>query len=78
MHPIYGSAREVYTGGVNGYTLYEKCAGRYKNVFYAETFQEGEEIIQNNLSPGDLVLTLGAGDNWKVGKNLLEKLKAGK
>lgn len=78
LHPIYGSAREVYTGGVNGYTLYEKCAGRYKNVFYAETFQEGEEIIQNNLSPGDLVLTLGAGDNWKVGKNLLEKLKAGK
>ena len=33
------------------------------------------EKLLNTLSPNDLFVTLGAGDIWKLGKSLKEKLK---
>jgi len=33
------------------------------------------ETVLPRLRPGDMVLTLGAGDIWKVGEKLIEKLK---
>jgi UDP-N-acetylmuramate--alanine ligase len=32
------------------------------------------DIILDHLHPGDLVLTLGAGDIWKTGEELLARL----
>jgi UDP-N-acetylmuramate-alanine ligase len=29
--------------------------------------------LKNNLLPGDVLLTLGAGDVWKVGTEILKK-----
>jgi UDP-N-acetylmuramate--alanine ligase len=28
------------------------------------------EVLKGILKPGDLFLTMGAGDNWKIGKAL--------
>ncbi|MDR1411489.1 MAG: UDP-N-acetylmuramate--L-alanine ligase [Spirochaetaceae bacterium] len=71
LHKIYGSARETYTGGVNGRTLYEKVKALRGNVYYTEEPEDAAEMLTQTLRPGDLFITMGAGDNWKLGKKLL-------
>ena len=36
-------------------------------------FDAMAEFVCNNTSPGDIVLTMGAGDIYKVGELILEK-----
>jgi len=77
LHRIYSSAREVYSGGVSGKTLFEKTqdyfsgtSGRNENLFFVEEPLDGFEPLKNILKPGDLFITMGAGDNWKLGEKL--------
>jgi UDP-N-acetylmuramate--alanine ligase len=77
LHKIYSSAREVYRGGVSGKTLFEKARehlsripGKGENIFYAEEPLDGYEPLKALLKPGDLFITMGAGDNWKLGEKL--------
>jgi UDP-N-acetylmuramate--alanine ligase len=77
LHKIYSSAREVYRGGVSGKTLFEKAQehlsrvpGKGGNVFYVEEPLDGYEPLKAILKPGDLFITMGAGDNWKLGEKL--------
>ena len=77
LHKIYSSAREVYRGGVSGKTLFEKTKtyfsgipGRKERVFFVEEPLDGYEPLRNILRPGDLFITMGAGDNWKLGEKL--------
>jgi UDP-N-acetylmuramate--alanine ligase len=77
LHKIYASARETYTGGVNGRTLYEKIktlrtAGA---LHYIEEPLDAFDILKAALEPGDLFLTLGAGSNWPLGLKLFEFFK---
>jgi UDP-N-acetylmuramate--alanine ligase len=72
LHKIYGSAREIDTGGVNGKTLYEKVKARHDTVYYTEEPEDAAEQLLQILRPGDLFITMGAGDNWKLGKKLLD------
>jgi UDP-N-acetylmuramate--alanine ligase len=74
LHKIYPSAREVYSGGVNGMTLYEKAKQLWGDkVLYAEEPLEADSLLRNILKKGDLFITMGAGDNWKLGRKLLEQ-----
>ena len=76
FHKIYASAREVYSGGINGRTLYEKVretAG--ERVFYTEEPDEAFQIAIDLLKPGDLFVTMGAGNNWTLGKKLFNFFK---
>ncbi len=80
INKIYGSARENQsTSGVTGLLLAEKTKEHHKCVFYAEEFSEAAEIISKELSKksteenGYVFVTMGAGDNWKVGQLVLEK-----
>lgn len=72
LHKIYGSAREKYTGSVDGKVLYEKTCENHKNVFYFEEVLDALSFIKTELKDGDLFITLGAGDNWKLGKAYLD------
>ena len=47
----------------------------HKAVYLIEDWNEIKEFLKNHLKEGDLVLTLGAGDVWKIGVELLEELK---
>jgi UDP-N-acetylmuramate--alanine ligase len=76
LHKIYGSAREKYSGGVTGRTLFERTAVRHPAVFYEEEPEAAAAAVAARLRPGDLFLTMGAGDNWKLGKAVLELLRA--
>ncbi|MCL2800611.1 MAG: UDP-N-acetylmuramate--L-alanine ligase [Treponema sp.] len=74
FHKIYASARENYKGGVNGKTLYQKTAdvrGR-KKTCYIDEVDEAFAPLCEILKPGDIFLTLGAGNNWPLGVKLFK------
>ncbi|WP_043922987.1 UDP-N-acetylmuramate--L-alanine ligase [Leadbettera azotonutricia] len=76
LHKIYASAREVYNGGVTGKTLFEKAKALFGGkVYYVEEPEDAAGLLQTILQPGDLFITMGAGDNWKLGKKLLGLIK---
>jgi UDP-N-acetylmuramate--alanine ligase len=76
LHKIYSSAREVYKGGVTGRTLFEKTKENFGGkVFYSEEVDGGFELMKGMLKGGDLFITMGAGDNWRLGKKLFEFYK---
>ena len=70
LHKIYGSAREKYNGSVTGQTLYDLMKKRRKNVYYFEEIMDAKEFAAQMLQTGDLFITVGAGDNWKLGRAL--------
>jgi UDP-N-acetylmuramate--alanine ligase len=72
LHKIYGSAREEYRGGVTGRTLFEKTRELRNGVYYIEEPVEAADLLKGILKPGDLFITMGAGDNWKLGKVLFD------
>jgi UDP-N-acetylmuramate--alanine ligase len=72
--PIY-SAGEKKIEGVNSRILCnEIIAHGHKNAEYLEGFDDAFTYLGTNLQQGDLLLTLGAGDVWKVGEELLRRL----
>ncbi len=72
--PIY-SAGEKKIEGVNSRILSKEIiAHGHKNVEYLEGFDDALIYLETNLQQGDLLLTLGAGDVWKVGEELLQRL----
>ncbi|MDR1420841.1 MAG: UDP-N-acetylmuramate--L-alanine ligase [Treponema sp.] len=70
LHKIYGSAREHYSGGVDGRVLYEKTASLRDGVIYAEEPLDAVEALKAMLKEGDLFITMGAGNNWILGEEL--------
>jgi len=75
LHKIYASAREAYDGSVTGRTLYDATRQKCKNVRYFEEVMDAREYLAKSLKPGDLFVTMGAGDNWRLGKAVLEDRK---
>ena len=81
FHKIFASAREVYTGGVNGKTLCDETAQvrsnleSQKETFYIDEVDDAFEPLCRFLKPGDIFLTLGAGNNWPLAEKLFEHFK---
>lgn len=44
-----------------------------KDVYFFKDFEEIASFVYNNAEEGDLVITMGAGDIYKVGEMILEK-----
>ena len=81
LHKIYASARETYDGSVSGRTLYEKTRLNHKKVFYFEEPADAlDYLVQccKQTDRGILFVTMGAGDNWKLGRLLVDTLSADK
>lgn len=79
MHGIYASAREAPDPEVSGRGLFEEVGRRRPSRprCYFESILEGEAEVAAALGPGDLFLTMGAGDNWKLGEALLARFRSG-
>ncbi len=71
MTEIMGS-REVNTDGVYTSQLAEKIPG---SVWY-DTFDEVADHVLAHAKPGDLVITLGCGDVYKIAKIIINKLNS--
>jgi UDP-N-acetylmuramate--alanine ligase len=62
------AAREKNTIGISSAALAERVDGA---EFYA-TFPELEAELKRKAQPGDIILTVGAGDVYKIGENIVE------
>jgi UDP-N-acetylmuramate--alanine ligase len=77
LHKIYASAREKPDGSVSGKLLFELVASKRSHVSYFEEFEEAIPYLEGSLGSGDLFITMGAGDNWKLGKRIFDGFKKG-
>ena len=79
LHSIYASARESPLPGVSGRSLFDEALRRRPSrpSYYYDSVLEGLGDISCVLKPGDLFLTMGAGDNWKLGLALLARIAEG-
>jgi UDP-N-acetylmuramate--alanine ligase len=70
--PIY-SAGEAVIEGVDGHDLCEGIiAHGHREVNCVDSIEGAVVKLRDILIPGDLLLTLGAGDVWKVGEKILK------
>ena len=83
INKIYGSAREdASKANVTGEILAEHTKQHNAHTLYAPEFDEAACLALSELakpsgtSDGYLFITMGAGDNWKVGKRVLDALTA--
>lgn len=68
-------AGEMPIPGVSGEGLASRIqAGGHPSVHWVPEREALIEKVQAQLQPGDLVLTLGAGDIWKAGRELMDRL----
>ncbi len=71
------AAGEQPIPGVSGAKLAEAVrSGGHPSVTFVEQKQQLPDHVLPHLKPGDLVITLGAGDIWKAGTGLLARLAA--
>ena len=63
------AAREKNTIGISSRSLAERVDGA---SFYP-SFGELEDAVREIAEPGDIVLTVGAGDVYKIGEHIVEK-----
>jgi UDP-N-acetylmuramate--alanine ligase len=71
LHDIY-AAREVDNGEVNSKMLADKINENGQHALYIPSFEEIAEFLEQNVSPGDMIITMGAGDVYKVGELFLK------
>ncbi|MGD9301860.1 MAG: UDP-N-acetylmuramate--L-alanine ligase [Desulfobacterales bacterium] len=73
--PIY-AAGEKRIEGLSGHDLCEGIkAHGHKEVYCAKNAEKAVAYLKDCLKPGDLLLTLGAGDVWKLGEQVLKALE---
>jgi UDP-N-acetylmuramate--alanine ligase len=73
---IYSPAGEQRIEGVNSRKLVELIAQNSNpNVTYVPTKEEVRDLLSERIAPGDLVITMGAGDIWKAADELARILR---
>lgn len=74
---IYSPAGEQQIEGVNSKRLVELILlNSNKNTTYIPSKEEVQEVLIAQVAPGDLVITMGAGDIWKAADGLAKSLRA--
>jgi UDP-N-acetylmuramate--alanine ligase len=74
---IYG-AGEAMIPGITGRCLFNgvRQSGQ-RQVYYVEDKKELAAKLWDAIHPGDVVVTMGAGDIWKIGEEVLRFLESG-
>ena len=68
--PIY-AAREINTFNISENMLVDKIKQKNKNVVYLNSFEKIENYLKQNVNENDLIITIGAGDVYKIAKDLV-------
>ncbi len=68
------AAREVDNGEIHSTDLLREMESEPVNSLYYSSFDEIVDYLSKNCQSGDLVMTVGAGDVYKIGKKLIEQL----
>ena len=67
------AARETDTLGISSADLAKETAKLGTDTHYYPSFEEIEAFLKENCRPGDLLITMGAGDVVTVGEDLLRQ-----
>lgn len=65
------AAREKDTGLIHAKSLADKIKSNGKDAIYISSFSEIESYINQHCESGDIVITMGAGDIYTVGENII-------
>jgi UDP-N-acetylmuramate--alanine ligase len=71
IHRIYASAREKNDAGISGRDLFREVSAHHPRAMYFEDPMDAAPFLARELSAGDILITMGAGDNWKLGREVL-------
>jgi UDP-N-acetylmuramate--alanine ligase len=66
------SAGESPLEGVSGWNVYQATKNTGCRTLYLPTFADIKEYLLQNMQEGDMIITMGAGDIWKIGRELVE------
>ena len=70
---IYGSAREKQ-GGIHSKKLVklikQQSLNKNKKILYISTLKKCEKYLRKNIKKNDIILLMGAGNIFSIGKNL--------
>jgi UDP-N-acetylmuramate--alanine ligase len=67
------AARELDTMGLSGASIVARMNG--VDATYIEAMGDAVRMLLDRVQPGDVVITLGAGDGYVIGEKLLDGLK---
>ncbi len=70
------AAREQGDPAASARELVERIADRHSAVRYVGAIKPAAELVLQLLQPGDVLLTLGAGDSYQIGETVLHRLQA--
>jgi UDP-N-acetylmuramate--alanine ligase len=66
-------AREIDPGDISSNDLAVAAKKQHHDIRYLGNFERIFEHLCQNVQPGDLVITMGAGDVWKIGERLVKE-----
>ena len=67
------AAREKNTIGISSDDLRKHMLEQNTNVYYIPQFEDIEDFLLQHVEEGDVLITMGAGDIYKVGDDLLKQ-----
>lgn len=75
LNGIYASAREARPPGLTGRLLYDETRKHHPHVYYIDDFDKAAFFARHRLKNKDIFVTMGAGNNWQIGRKLLKLLE---
>jgi UDP-N-acetylmuramate--alanine ligase len=69
--PIYAASEEPIPGVTAEKLVDQIKKFGHRDVAYVSDFAQAQKVLKEKLQEGDLLLTLGAGDVWKIGEEFL-------
>ncbi len=69
--PVYPAGEEVIEGVTAERVVALTKKFGHRDVHFAPDFKAARQILTERLQSGDLLITLGAGDVWKIGEDYL-------
>lgn len=67
------AARETDTLGISSANLMQEIENLGKKCYYLDSFEKIEDFLEKNCINGDLLITMGAGDVFKIGEALINQ-----
>jgi len=71
---IYGAGEDPIPQVCSDMIVKHIRENNHPSVQYIPDLQSAEDFVANKMQPNDLVITLGAGDVWKIAHNLSRRL----
>jgi UDP-N-acetylmuramate--alanine ligase len=76
--PIFPSAREKEDNSINSFILVNETARYHQRVFYAKDHIDLLQKLKNNIKPKTILITMGAGDIYKIHTDLIKLMSYGR